>query len=79
MLSIGLSGVVLSDLAYRLKPVFCRFGQMAGLSLLWEEGKVGQGYSSLAISEGRIFTMGDKDGSSHLFALKLEDGSSYGL
>jgi hypothetical protein len=32
MLSIGLSGVVLSDLAYRLKPVFCRFGQMAGLS-----------------------------------------------
>ncbi|MEL0118537.1 MAG: PQQ-binding-like beta-propeller repeat protein, partial [Opitutae bacterium] len=47
-----------------------------GPKLLWEEGKVGQGYSSLAISEGRIFTMGDKDGSSHLFALKLEDGSS---
>ena len=47
-----------------------------GPKLLWEEGKVGQGYSSLAISEGRIFTMGDKDGSSHLFALRLEDGSS---
>ena len=50
-----------------------------GPKLLWEEGKVGQGYSSLAISEGRIFTMGDKDGSSHLFALKLEDGSSLWL
>lgn len=46
-----------------------------GPTLLWEGGAVGEGFSSLAITGGRIFTMGDKDGSSHLYALKQDGGS----
>ena len=46
-----------------------------GPKLLWEGGAVGEGFSSLAISGERIFTMGDKDGQSHIFALKRQGGS----
>ena len=45
-----------------------------GPKLLWEGGAVGEGFSSLAISGGKIFTMGDKDGSSHLFGLDQNGG-----
>ncbi len=46
-----------------------------GPKLLWEGGAIGEGFSSLAISAGRIYTMGDKNGQSHLFCLKQQDGS----
>ena len=36
---------------------------------------MGEGFSSLAISGERIFAMGDKDGQSHIFALKRQGGS----
>ena len=45
-----------------------------GPKLLWEGGAVGVGFSSLAIKGEYIFTMGDKDGSSHLFCLQKSDG-----
>ncbi len=45
-----------------------------GPKLLWEGGAVGEGFSSLAITRGKIYTMGDKDGSSHLFALDQNGG-----
>ena len=46
-----------------------------GPKLLWEGGAVGEGFSSLAIADGRIFTMGDKNRQSHLFCLKQQGGS----
>ena len=46
-----------------------------GPKLLWEGGAVGEGFSSLAIVNGRIFTMGDKNGQSHLFCLNQKGGS----
>ena len=46
-----------------------------GPKLLWEGGAVGEGFSSLAIVNGRIFTMGDKSGQSHLFCLDQKGGA----
>ena len=46
-----------------------------GPKLFWEGGAVGDGFSSLAISQGRIFTMGDKNGQSHLFCLNQKGGA----
>ena len=46
-----------------------------GPKLLWEGGAVGEGFSSLAIVNGRIFTMGDKNGQSHLFCLDQKGGA----
>ncbi|SVE00591.1 uncharacterized protein METZ01_LOCUS453445, partial [marine metagenome] len=46
-----------------------------GPKLLWDGGAVGEGFSSLAIADGRIFTMGDKNRQSHLFCLKQQGGS----
>ena len=36
---------------------------------------MGEGFSSLAIINGRIFTMGDKNGQSHLFCLNQKGGA----
>jgi outer membrane protein assembly factor BamB len=46
-----------------------------GPKLLWEGGAVGEGFSSLAIVNGRIFTMGDKAGQSFLFCLNQKGGA----
>ena len=46
-----------------------------GPKLLWEGGAIGEGFSSLAIVDGRIYTMGDKNGQSNVFCLKQQDGS----
>jgi outer membrane protein assembly factor BamB len=42
---------------------------------LWSSRGVGSGYASVSISGDRIYTMGNKDGGTQLFCLKLEDGS----
>jgi outer membrane protein assembly factor BamB len=43
--------------------------------LLWTASGMGKGYASVAISGGRIYTLGQHDGKEHLSAFKQEDGS----
>lgn len=43
--------------------------------LLWSASGLGKGRSSVTVSGGRILTTGVKNGSGHLIALKVEDGS----
>ena len=44
-------------------------------SLAWKVSGLGSGLSSVAISGGRIYTMGESDGSIKMFALSSKDGS----
>ena len=46
-----------------------------GPPLAWKAGGLGSGYSSVAITQGKIFTMGRINGTEKLIALNLEDGS----
>ncbi|MBI1901555.1 MAG: PQQ-binding-like beta-propeller repeat protein [Planctomycetia bacterium] len=46
-----------------------------GPKKLWEVDRVGVGYSSLSIKDGRIFTQGDLDGVEHVICLSARDGS----
>ena len=46
-----------------------------GPPLVWRKKGTGRGYSSVAISGGKIFTLGKKQEKNHLIALNLEDGS----
>lgn len=43
--------------------------------LSWQVAGLGKGYASLAISDGRMFTLGAIDGQEHLVALSVEDGA----
>ena len=45
-----------------------------GPALAWKATGLGDGHASVSISGERIFTMGDKDGASHVIALGLADG-----
>ena len=46
-----------------------------GPPLAWKATGVGGGYSSIAITNGRIFTMGDLDDGSYVIVLNENDGS----
>ena len=46
-----------------------------GPPLAWKATGVGGGYSSVAITNGRIFTMGDLDDGSYVIVLDETDGS----
>ena len=46
-----------------------------GPPLSWKATGVGGGYSSIAIANGRIFTMGDLGDGSYVVALKESDGA----
>jgi outer membrane protein assembly factor BamB len=46
----------------------------AGPPLAWKAAGLGGGFSSLAITGGRIFTMGDRQGSQQVVAMSLADG-----
>jgi len=46
-----------------------------GPPLDWSARGLGSGFSSVSIADGRIFTMGQKSGGTHLIALKESDGS----
>lgn len=46
-----------------------------GPAVLWQVDSVGVGYSSLAVSGGRIFTLGDLNGIEHILCLDAKDGS----
>jgi outer membrane protein assembly factor BamB len=45
-----------------------------GPRLLWRAQGIGAGLSSVAVVGDRIYTMGDKDGAQHVFALDKGDG-----
>ena len=42
---------------------------------VWQIRGLGKGYSSLAVADGRILTMGERDGGQFLIALDTRDGS----
>ncbi len=42
-----------------------------GPALAWKAEGIGRGYSSVSVAGGKIFTMGDKEGSSHVYALDM--------
>ena len=46
-----------------------------GPKVAWQIDDVGVGYSSIAIKDGLVVTMGDLNGVEHIIALKLSDGS----
>ena len=46
-----------------------------GPPLAWKANGVGGGYSSIAIANGRIFTMGDLDDGSYVLVLNEADGA----
>lgn len=46
----------------------------AGPPLAWKAAGLGGGFSSLAITGGRIYTMGDREGSQQVVAMNLADG-----
>jgi outer membrane protein assembly factor BamB len=46
-----------------------------GPPLVWKVKGLGQGYSSLAISKGRIYTQGQRDGKEWLIALDVKNGN----
>ncbi len=46
----------------------------AGPSLAWKASGLGGGFSSLSISGGRIYTLGDRQGSQQVVAMNLADG-----
>ncbi|MFL6199530.1 MAG: PQQ-binding-like beta-propeller repeat protein [Thermoanaerobaculia bacterium] len=46
----------------------------AGPPLAWKAGGLGSGFSSVAISGGRIYTLGDREGSQQVVAMSLADG-----
>ena len=46
----------------------------AGPPLAWKASGLGGGFSSLAISGGRIYTLGDRQGSQQVVAMNLADG-----
>jgi outer membrane protein assembly factor BamB len=46
-----------------------------GPEVVWQVDDVGVGYSSVAIKDGLIVTMGDLNGVEHIIALRVEDGS----
>jgi outer membrane protein assembly factor BamB len=47
-----------------------------GPALAWKAAGLGSGYSSVAVSGGRVYTLGDKEGAQHLFALDAKDGKA---
>ena len=47
----------------------------SGPAIVWQVDTVGVGYSSVAIKDGLLVTMGDLDGIEHIIALRVKDGS----
>ncbi len=46
-----------------------------GPPLAWRADGIGAGFSSVSVSDGRLFTMGDLDERQYVFSLSVEDGS----
>ena len=50
-------------------------GPKDGPKLLWQIEGCGRGYSSVVVADGKIITLGNKDGGEHLTAFREKDGS----
>ena len=46
-----------------------------GPPLAWKSAGIGSGFSGVAVAGERLYTMGDKDGAQHVFALRREGGA----
>ena len=46
----------------------------SGPPVAWSVDSVGEGYSTVAVAGGRIYTMGDLDGIEHVMCLSVDDG-----
>lgn len=46
----------------------------SGPKLLWEQKKLGEGFSAISISEGKIFTMGNQGSNEMLLAMDVSNG-----
>jgi outer membrane protein assembly factor BamB len=46
-----------------------------GPPLLWKVKGLGNGFASVSVANGRIFSMGKKEGGTHIICRKVEDGS----
>ncbi len=47
-----------------------------GPELAWKASGLGGGYSSVSVSQGRVYTMGDIEGAAQIVALDLKDGAT---
>jgi outer membrane protein assembly factor BamB len=47
----------------------------SGPPLVWRTQGLGSGHASLSIADGRLFTLGDRDGSEYVIAIDASDGS----
>ena len=47
----------------------------AGPPLVWKVKGLGNGFASISVAEGRIYSMGKKEGDTHIVCRKVEDGS----
>lgn len=45
-----------------------------GPRVAWQVDHIGLGFSSIAVKDGRIFTLGDRDGVEHVLCLRVSDG-----
>jgi outer membrane protein assembly factor BamB len=45
-----------------------------GPPLAWKASGIGAGFSSVAVADDRVYTMGDRDGAQHVFALRRDGG-----
>ena len=62
------------DAASQEKGLLQQWGP-GGPPLAWKSGGIGSGFSGVAVAGERLYTMGDKDGAQHVFALKREGGA----
>jgi outer membrane protein assembly factor BamB len=46
-----------------------------GPELAWKQSGLGQGYSSVAVAQGKVYTMGNRNDEEFLIALDAQDGS----
>jgi outer membrane protein assembly factor BamB len=47
----------------------------AGPPLAWKASGMGEGFSSLAVVDGSLYTLGDRDGAQYLLAFSAKDGA----
>ena len=74
MVKTGPNGEVQTAMRNQTRLAFLKIGR-DGPPLAWKATGLGGGYSSVAIANGRIFTMGDLDDGSYVIVLDETDGS----
>ena len=67
--AIGPSSVAPIATECRPNRACCTNGRPAGPPLAWKASGVGQGFSTVAIADDQVFTMGDLDDAAYVFCL----------